>query len=113
ARAGARAAPGGGGGEGSPEGGGRGAPAGAGGARHIAKVVTPDEFVAALPEIVWYLDEPVADPALVPLFFVAREARKHVKVVLSGEGADELFGGYTIYPEPLSVKPLNYPPPPL
>ncbi|MDT5203203.1 MAG: hypothetical protein QOH34_4725, partial [Mycobacterium sp.] len=52
------------------------------GARHVAKVVTPDEFVAALPEIVWYLDEPVADPALVPLFFVAREARKHVKVVL-------------------------------
>ncbi|MGV7360664.1 asparagine synthase-related protein, partial [Mycobacterium kansasii] len=38
------------------------------GARHIAKVVTPDEFVAALPEIVWYPDEPVADPALVPLF---------------------------------------------
>jgi asparagine synthase (glutamine-hydrolysing) len=78
------------------------------GARHIAKVVSPDEFVAALPEIVWYLDEPVADPALVPLFFVAREARKHVKVVLSGEGADELFGGYTIYREPLSLKPFDY-----
>ncbi len=83
------------------------------GARHIAKVVAPDEFVAALPEIVWYLDEPVADPALVPLFFVAREARKHVKVVLSGEGADELFGGYTIYREPLSLKPFDYLPPPL
>ena len=83
------------------------------GARHIAKVVKPDEFVAALPEIVWYLDEPVADPALVPLFFVAREARKHVKVVLSGEGADELFGGYTIYREPLSLKPFNYLPRPL
>src|SRR5689334_19218271 len=83
------------------------------GARHIAKVVTPDEFVAALPEIVWYLDEPVADPALVPLFFVAREARKHVKVVLSGEGADELFGGYTIYREPLSLKPFEYLPGPL
>jgi asparagine synthase (glutamine-hydrolysing) len=78
------------------------------GARHIAKVVAPDEFVEALPEIVWYLDEPVADPALVPLFFVAREARKHVKVVLSGEGADELFGGYTIYREPLSLKPFDY-----
>jgi len=83
------------------------------GARHIAKVVTPDEFVAALPEIVWYLDEPVADPALVPLFFVAREARKHVKVVLSGEGADELFGGYTIYREPLSLRPFEYLPGPL
>jgi asparagine synthase (glutamine-hydrolysing) len=83
------------------------------GARHVAKVVSPDEFVAALPEIVWYLDEPVADPALVPLFFVAREARKHVKVVLSGEGADELFGGYTIYREPLSLKPFDYLPGPL
>jgi asparagine synthase (glutamine-hydrolysing) len=83
------------------------------GARHIAKVVAPDEFVAALPEIVWYLDDPVADPALVPLFFVAREARKHVKVVLSGEGADELFGGYTIYREPLSLKPFDYLPGPL
>ena len=83
------------------------------GARHIAKVVTPAEFAAALPEIVWYLDEPVADPALVPLFFVAREARKHVKVVLSGEGADELFGGYTIYREPLSLKPFEYLPGPL
>ncbi|TGD85021.1 asparagine synthase (glutamine-hydrolyzing) [Mycolicibacterium sp. CH28] len=83
------------------------------GARHVTKVVTQSEFVAALPEIVWYLDEPVADPALVPLFFIAREARKHVKVVLSGEGADELFGGYTIYREPLSLKPFDYLPRPV
>ncbi len=83
------------------------------GARHVTKVVNQAEFVAALPEIVWYLDEPVADPALVPLFFIAREARKHVKVVLSGEGADELFGGYTIYREPLSLKPFDYLPRPL
>ena len=82
------------------------------GARHVTKVVSQAEFVAALPEIVWYLDEPVADPALVPLFFIAREARKHVKVVLSGEGADELFGGYTIYREPLSLKPFDYLPAP-
>ncbi len=78
------------------------------GARHIVKVVSPAEFAAAIPEIVWYLDDPVADPALVPLYFVAKEARKHVKVVLSGEGADELFGGYTIYREPLSLKPFEY-----
>jgi asparagine synthase (glutamine-hydrolysing) len=83
------------------------------GARHVTKVVNQAEFVAALPEIVWYLDEPVADPALVPLFFIAREARKHVKVVLSGEGADELFGGYTIYREPLSLRPFDYIPRPL
>lgn len=73
-------------------------------AEHIVKVVSPEEFAQAVPEIVWYLDEPVADPALIPLYFVAQEARKHVKVVLSGEGADELFGGYTIYKEPLSLQ---------
>ncbi|CRK51828.1 putative asparagine synthetase (glutamine-hydrolyzing) [Rhodococcus sp. RD6.2] len=83
------------------------------GARHIVKVVSPAEFAAAIPEIIWYLDDPVADPALVPLWFVAKEARKHVKVVLSGEGADELFGGYTIYREPLSLKPFEYLPAPL
>lgn len=83
------------------------------GARHVTKVVSQAEFVAALPEIVWYLDEPVADPALVPLFFIAREARKHVKVVLSGEGADELFGGYTIYREPLSLRAFDYLPRPV
>ncbi|MGV0776209.1 asparagine synthase (glutamine-hydrolyzing) [Mycolicibacterium elephantis] len=83
------------------------------GARHVTKVVSQTEFVQALPEIVWYLDEPVADPALVPLFFIAREARKHVKVVLSGEGADELFGGYTIYREPLSLRAFDYLPRPV
>lgn len=78
------------------------------GARHIVKVVSESEFIDAIPEIVWYLDDPVADPALVPLYFVAKEARKHVKVVLSGEGADELFGGYTIYKEPLSLRGFDH-----
>jgi asparagine synthase (glutamine-hydrolysing) len=73
------------------------------GVRHVPVEVSAEEFAAAIPEVVWYLDDPVADPALVPLYFVAREARKHVKVVLSGEGADELFGGYTIYREPISL----------
>lgn len=74
------------------------------GVTHITKVVSPQEFLDAVPLIVWYLDDPVADAALVPLWFIAREARKHVKVVLSGEGSDELFGGYNIYREPLSLK---------
>ena len=77
------------------------------GVRHVVRTVGPDEMMDALPLIVWYLDDPVADPALVPLWFIAREARKHVKVVLSGEGADELFGGYTIYREPLSLAPFE------
>lgn len=74
------------------------------GVEHITKVVSAEEMMQTLPLIVWYLDDPVADPALVPLYFIAREARKHVKVVLSGEGADELFGGYTIYREPISLR---------
>ncbi len=77
------------------------------GVRHVIRTVKPDEMMDALPLIVWYLDDPVADPALVPLWFIAREARRHVKVVLSGEGADELFGGYTIYREPLSLAPFE------
>ncbi|MEJ5928905.1 asparagine synthase (glutamine-hydrolyzing) [Corynebacterium sp. H128] len=82
-------------------------------AEHIVKVVSPEEYAAAVPKIMWYLDDPVADPSLVPLYFVAAEARKHVKVVLSGEGADELFGGYTIYKEPLSLAPFEKVPAPL
>jgi asparagine synthase (glutamine-hydrolysing) len=77
------------------------------GVRHVVKTVSAQEMMDSLPLIVWYLDDPVADPALVPLYFVAREARKHVKVVLSGEGADELFGGYNIYREPLSLRALT------
>ncbi|MFC4000802.1 asparagine synthase (glutamine-hydrolyzing) [Prauserella oleivorans] len=77
------------------------------GVKHVVRTVSPDEMMETLPLIVWYLDDPVADPALVPLWFIAREARKHVKVVLSGEGSDELFGGYTIYREPLSLAPFE------
>ncbi|MGI8416006.1 MAG: asparagine synthase (glutamine-hydrolyzing) [Nakamurella sp.] len=77
------------------------------GVEHIVRVVSEQELTSTLPLIVWYLDDPVADPALVPLYFVANEARKHVKVVLSGEGADELFGGYNIYREPASPRRLT------
>ncbi len=73
------------------------------GVKHVVRTVSAQEMMDSLPLITWYLDDPVADPALVPLWFIAREARQHVKVVLSGEGADELFGGYTIYREPLSL----------
>ncbi len=77
------------------------------GVQHFVRVVTEEELTSTLPLIVWYLDDPVADPALVPLYFVANEARKHVKVVLSGEGADELFGGYNIYREPSSLRRIT------
>ncbi|MCI9889009.1 asparagine synthase (glutamine-hydrolyzing) [Micrococcales bacterium 31B] len=83
------------------------------GVQHVIKTISEQEFTDALPAIIWYLDDPVADPALIPLYFVAQEARKHVKVVLSGEGADELFGGYTIYDEPQGLRHINALPKPL
>jgi asparagine synthase (glutamine-hydrolysing) len=74
------------------------------GLRNIPYVVTSQEFAARLPQIIWHLDDPMADAAAVGLWFVAREARRHVKVVLSGEGADELFGGYGVYYQPGVVR---------
>ncbi|GAA2571285.1 asparagine synthase (glutamine-hydrolyzing) [Pseudonocardia hydrocarbonoxydans] len=77
------------------------------GVRHVVRVVSVQEVMDSLPSIIWYLDDPVADPALVPLWFIAREAAREVTVVLSGEGADELFGGYRIYGEPVSLAPFE------
>jgi asparagine synthase (glutamine-hydrolysing) len=79
----------------------------------IPTKIGPQDMMDALPRIVWHLDDPVADPALVPLYFVAKKAAEHVTVVLSGEGADEFFGGYTIYREPLSLAAVHSLPTPL
>ena len=72
-----------------------------------AKVITPQEYWDRLSDIQYYMDEPVADPAAIALFFLSEEASKKVKVVLSGEGSDELFGGYNIYCEPLEHTGFN------
>ena len=77
------------------------------GVENISYVISPEEYMNEVPKIMWHMDDPLADPACVPLYFVAREARKHVTVVLSGEGADELFGGYNIYREPQSLSMFN------
>lgn len=69
------------------------------GTSHKAITISRKEYFKELPKIVWHFDEPVADPSAAALYFVAREASKKVKVVMSGEGADELFGGYNIYLE--------------
>lgn len=71
---------------------------------NISRVISPDEFVKELPNIIWHMGVPVADPAAIPLYFISQEAKKHIDIVLSGEGSDELFGGYNIYREPLSLK---------
>lgn len=83
------------------------------GVENFSAIISPEEYMNELPKIVWHLDDPLADPAAIPLYFVAKEAKKQVTVVLSGEGADELFGGYNIYREPLSLKPFERIPSPL
>lgn len=65
--------------------------------RHHELVVTPQDVVGALPRLVGHLDEPLADPAVVPTYLLSALAARSVKVVLTGEGADELFGGYRRY----------------
>jgi asparagine synthase (glutamine-hydrolysing) len=74
------------------------------GLKSVPRLITAAEFAAKLPEVIWQLDDPMADAAAIPLWFVAKEARRHVKVVLSGEGADELFGGYGVYYQPSVVR---------
>lgn len=69
--------------------------------------VSAQQYCDAWPTIAGAQDDPVADPSALALWFLAREARKEVTVVLSGEGADELFGGYPIYHEPLSLEPFE------
>ncbi len=71
--------------------------------KNISKVITPEDFWGNFAKIQYHMDEPLADPSAVALYFVCNIASQHLKVVLSGEGADEIFGGYNIYKEPLSM----------
>jgi asparagine synthase (glutamine-hydrolysing) len=77
------------------------------GVRLTPTVVTEDDVIRELPRIVQLLDDPIADPSLIPLYFLAQTASRYVTVALSGEGADELFGGYAIYREPASLAGLS------
>jgi len=61
------------------------------------ELIVEEDSMKLLPEIIWYADEPVADPALIPTYLVSALARRHVKTVLTGEGADEMFAGYIQY----------------
>ncbi len=71
---------------------------------HYFKRIEDDEFWEIVPKVQYYMDQPHADPSCVALYYVCKIASEHVKVVLSGEGADELFGGYRIYHEPYSLR---------
>lgn len=80
---------------------------------NYSKLITTDEYWDVLPTVQYHMDEPLADPSAVALYFVSQTAAKHVKVSLSGEGADEFFGGYNIYREPFSLRPLTRLPRPI
>ncbi|HIX13307.1 MAG TPA: asparagine synthase (glutamine-hydrolyzing) [Candidatus Anaerofilum faecale] len=83
------------------------------GVKNTAYRITPEEYWENLPRIQYHMDEPLADAASVALFFVNREAARQVKVCLSGEGADEFFGGYNIYKEPFTVSWYDHIPLPI
>ncbi|WP_139653556.1 asparagine synthase (glutamine-hydrolyzing) [Raoultibacter phocaeensis] len=78
-----------------------------------SKTITEAEFWDVLERVQWHMDEPSADPSAVALYFVDQEAAKKVKAVLSGEGADEFFGGYRIYQVPFANEKLSWCPKPL
>lgn len=67
---------------------------------NTSKVISPEEYWSTFPKIQYHMDEPLADPSAVALYFVCNLASQQLKVVLSGEGADEIFGGYNVYSEP-------------
>ncbi|WP_276203579.1 asparagine synthetase B family protein [Paenibacillus fonticola] len=74
------------------------------GTEHHEICIGAKEYMDVLPSLMWHMDEPVADPSAVGLYFVSKLASQHVKMVFSGEGADEFFGGYNIYREPHSLR---------
>ena len=78
------------------------------GKENYSKNINGDEYFDSVSKVMYYMDEPLADPSCIALYFVDELASKHLKVVLSGEGADEFFGGYNIYHEPISLRPFKF-----
>ncbi|MBQ6813963.1 MAG: asparagine synthase (glutamine-hydrolyzing) [Lachnospiraceae bacterium] len=78
------------------------------GKKNYSKNIGSDEYFDSIPKVMYYMDEPLADPSCIALYFVDKLAAEQLKVVLSGEGADEFFGGYNIYHEPISLRMFNY-----
>lgn len=70
----------------------------------ITRTITARDFFDAVPNVQYHMDEPLPNPSAIPLYYLTRMAAQHVKVVLSGEGADELFGGYNFYKECLDFE---------
>ncbi|KAF5084203.1 Asparagine synthetase [glutamine-hydrolyzing] 1 [anaerobic digester metagenome] len=83
------------------------------GIENHSKLITTEEYWDTLGKVQYHMDEPLADPSAIALYFVSQTAAKYVKVALSGEGADEFFGGYNIYREPHDLRPLTRLPRPI
>ena len=83
------------------------------GIENFNKTITTDEYWDAISKVQYHMDEPLADPSAIALYFVSNLASKHVKVALSGEGADEFFGGYNIYKEPFDISFITVLPKPI
>ena len=77
------------------------------GIENKSKIITKEEYLENIGNIMYHLDEPTSDPAAISLYFVAKLASKDLKVVLSGEGADEFFGGYNYYREEVDYQGYN------
>lgn len=74
---------------------------------NYSKLVPEEEYWDAIPKVQYHMDEPLADPSAIALYFVSQTAAQHVKTSMSGEGADEFFGGYNIYREPHDLLPMT------
>ena len=74
---------------------------------NYSHLISEEEYWDSIGKVQYHMDEPLADPSAIALYFVARTAAQHVKTSMSGEGADEFFGGYNIYREPHDLLPIT------
>lgn len=80
------------------------------GIKNVSIKLNHKDYIRELPKIVYHMDSPIGDPSIIPLYHICKEVSDKYKVILSGEGSDEFFGGYNIYTEDESLKMFNYMP---
>lgn len=80
------------------------------GIKNVSIKLNHKDYIRELPKIVYHMDSPIGDPSIIPLYHICKEVSSKHKVILSGEGSDEFFGGYNIYTEDESLKMFNYMP---
>ncbi|OPF50533.1 asparagine synthase (glutamine-hydrolyzing) [Clostridium baratii] len=80
------------------------------GIKNVSIKLNHKDYIRELPKIVYHMDSPIGDPSIIPLYHICKEVSNKYKVILSGEGSDEFFGGYNIYTEDESLKMFNYMP---